>query len=307
MSLPCCMSKQNSLIRYNLIVKKLSRCPSTFEEINYLLENESQIQGLELSVSKRTFQRDVKDIRDLFDIDIVYSRQDKTYCINEHESSDVNNRILESFQVYNALPVSDRIAQSIHSEQRKSLGAENLFGFVHTIECHRIVRYTYQSLFKEEPEQRSIKPYSLKEYRGRWYLLGTNTHDDVMNSFALDRFADLEILLQTSFPVEGFDINAYYEHCFGIVGPQLGTKSHEVVLRFFSHQGKYIKSLPLHHSQTVVEDTASQLTVKLKVHLTKDFVMELLSHANDVKVIAPQEFQDEMKQILQQTAGQYEA
>lgn len=57
------MSKKESLIRYNLIIKKLRKFHATFEEIMAYLAFESALQEYDFNVSKRTFQRDLNDIR----------------------------------------------------------------------------------------------------------------------------------------------------------------------------------------------------------------------------------------------------
>ena len=50
---------------------------------------------------------------------------------------------------------------------------------------------------------------------------------------------------------------------------------------------KYIKSLPLHDTQEILVDDKDELRIKLKVCITYDFIMELLSFGGDVRVIRP--------------------
>ena len=75
------MSKRESIARYNLIIKKLRKSSSTFEEIDDYLARESELQSYNFNVSKRTFQRDLDDIRSLFKIDIQYNYTRKYYSI----------------------------------------------------------------------------------------------------------------------------------------------------------------------------------------------------------------------------------
>ena len=53
----------------------------------------------------------------------------------------------------------------------------------------------------------------------------------------------------------------------------------EVILRFTPRQGRYIKSLPLHTSQEIIQDDGEGLVIKIKIHITYDFLMEILGHA----------------------------
>ncbi|HCN83891.1 MAG TPA: WYL domain-containing protein, partial [Sphingobacteriaceae bacterium] len=77
------MSKRESLSRYNLIINKLRKHPADFKSISDHLERESEIQEYNFKVSKRTFQRDLDDIRSLFHIDVQYDFSRKVYFIDD--------------------------------------------------------------------------------------------------------------------------------------------------------------------------------------------------------------------------------
>jgi len=66
------MSKRESIARYNLVIKKLRKHPASFAEISDYLSLESELQDYNFNVSKRTFQRDLEDIRSLYNIDIQF-------------------------------------------------------------------------------------------------------------------------------------------------------------------------------------------------------------------------------------------
>jgi predicted DNA-binding transcriptional regulator YafY len=51
--------------------------------------------------------------------------------------------------------------------------------------------------------------------------------------------------------------------------------------------GKYNESFPLHESQETLIDNEHEFRIRLRVKLTYDFVMELLSQSQNMKVIAP--------------------
>ncbi len=84
------MTKREYILRYLAIIKKLRASGSaTFEEIaNYLME-QSDLLGYRLGVSKRTFQRDLDEIRSIFNIDISFNFSFKVYSIaDEPEQQD---------------------------------------------------------------------------------------------------------------------------------------------------------------------------------------------------------------------------
>jgi len=298
------MSKRESIARYSLIIKKLRKHPASFAEIADYLALESELQEYNFNVSKRTFQRDLEDIRSLYNIDIQFDFSRKVYFLDLDEQPDVNERILEAFDTFNALNLSDRLSNNIHFEKRRPQGTENLYGLLHAIKNQLQIKFTYQKFWEDALTKRNAEPYALKEFRNRWYVLANDLKDNQVKSFALDRLTDLDITKRKfQFPID-FNINDHYKYCFGIISPN-GHKPQEVILSFDPFQGKYIKSLPLHESQQVLIDNEDELRVKLTLFVTHDFFMELLSYGENLKVIEPASLIKDIKNSLQETLKQY--
>ncbi len=298
------MSKRESIARYNLISKKLRKHPSNFDEISDYLNLESELQEYNFRISKRTFQRDLNDIRELYNIVITYDPSGKVYYIDYDEEPDVNERILEAFDTFNALNLSDRLSNHIHFEKRKPQGTENLYGLLHAIKNQLQIRFTYQKFWEEALTLRNVEPYALKEFKNRWYVLANDLKDNRVKSFALDRLLDLEITKKHFQLPEDFSVNQHYKHCFGIISPN-GHKPEEVILSFDPIQGKYIKTLPLHSSQQVLVDTDEELRIKLTVFVTHDFFMEILSYGENVKVLQPESLIKDLKDSYRKTLDNY--
>lgn len=298
------MSKREAISRYNLIIKKLRKSPASFNEIADYLSLESELQSYDFNVSKRTFQRDLEDIRSIYNIDIQYDFSRKVYFIDFEQQPEVNERILEAFDTFNALNITDRLSNHIHFEKRRPQGTENLYGLLHAIKNQVQINFTYQKYWEDELTERIVEPYALKEFKNRWYVLANDLKDNQVKSFALDRLTDLEITKRKfQFPND-FNINEHYKYCFGIISPN-GHKPQEVVLSFDPFQGKYIKSLPLHESQQILIDNEDELKVKLTLFVTHDFFMELLSYGENLKVIEPESLIKDIKNSLQETLKQY--
>ncbi|MCB0476201.1 MAG: WYL domain-containing protein [Flavobacteriaceae bacterium] len=281
------MSKRESIARYNLIIKKLRKHPASFAEIADYLALESELQEYNFNVSKRTFQRDLEDIRSLYNIDIQFDFSRKVYFLDFDEQPDVNERILEAFDTFNALNLSDRLSNNIHFEKRRPQGTENLYGLLHAIKNQLQIKFTYQKFWEDELTKRIVEPYALKEFRNRWYVLANDLKDNKVKSFALDRLSDLDITKKRfQFP-DDFNVNRHYKYCFGIISPN-GHKPEEIELSFDPFQGKYIKTLPLHESQQILIDDEDELRIKLTLFITHDFFMELLSYGENLRVIKPE-------------------
>ena len=79
-----------------------------------------------------------------------------------------------------------------------------------------------------------------------------------------------------------------------------------MLLSFTPFQANYIKSFPLHHSQQVISENEKECRIKLHVYITHDFVMELLSMGENVKVLKPAGLINEIKRVYEVARKQYE-
>ncbi len=126
------MSKRGYISRYLLILKKLKAKPySTYEELQAYIENQFDYlqmldDSLQVGFSIRTFQRDVKEIRNIFGIDIEYSKSKKGYFISQNEREHMNfQRMMEAFDLFNSLNLAQDLTPFIHLEKRRPQGTEN--------------------------------------------------------------------------------------------------------------------------------------------------------------------------------------
>jgi len=298
------MSQRASTIRQHLIINKLRRSKrATFEEIADYLSRESELDA-GFYFSKRTFQRDVVEIESIYDIRIKYDFSGRYYFIDYELNPKYNERFFEAFDVYHALKVSERTKEHIYLENRQTQGTEHIYGLLHAIKNRFQVSFSYQKFYKEHPENRTVNPLALKEFKHRWYLVAQDEYDKRMKIYALDRMTDLK-LSNVHFPVNSdFNIDDMLKHCFGIIIPSDG-KPQKVVLSFEPLQGKYIKSLPLHETQKTLIDNDKELCISLNIYPTYDFKMEILSYGKDVKVIEPKWFVEDVKRDLKETVGHY--
>lgn len=288
------MSKRESIARYLLIIKKLRKHTANFNEISDYLAEESDLQGYNFIISKRTFQRDLEDIRSLYNIDIQFDFSRKVYYIKSDRESNVNARMLEAFDIFNALNLSDKLSNNIYLEKRKPQGTENLYGLLHAIENQLKIKFTYLKFYEHELSERNVEPYALKEFKNRWYIIANDLKDNKIKSFALDRISNLDITKKTYSSTSDFNVNDHYKYCFGIISPN-DRKPQEIELSFNPSQGKYIKTLPLHESQQILIDNDKELRIKLTLFITHDFFMEILSYGDNLKVINPKSLIDDIK------------
>ncbi len=163
------MSKRGYISRYLLILKKLKAKPfSSYKELQSYIESQvdylqMQDESLNIGFSKRTLQRDIREIRNVFGVDIEYSTASKGYFISQGEMENMNfQRMIESFDMFNSLNLAKDLTPFIHLEKRKPQGTENLYGLLHAVKNKLKIKFSYQKFWEEEITQRTTEPYALK-------------------------------------------------------------------------------------------------------------------------------------------------
>ena len=291
------MSKRETLLRYTAIIRCVRSAPATLNEINKCLEQESDTHGFNLSVSKRTFQRDVEDILSLYQIEIVYDYSLRKYLIRNQVDESYNSRILEAFETLSVLTVNRDVSQYLDFETRRAGGLENFHGLLHAIKNHLQLNFSYQSYDQEKPALRKTNPLLLKEFKGRWYVIAKDLADDKIKTYALDRLSNPEITKKRFSVPSDFDPKSIFRDSFGIISSVAGSVPQRVVLSFDAWQGKYVKSQPLHASQVILVDNETEFRIELFVYVAFDLVKELLSYGAGVRVIEPNTLVEEVKDM----------
>jgi predicted DNA-binding transcriptional regulator YafY len=298
------MSKRDYIIRFLFIIRRLrNNRYATFKEISDCLTFEFGLLDGPRTISLRTFQRDIGEIRTIFNIDIKCNNNNQ-YYIAEDDTSSFNNRIMEAFDIINSLSFGQKLSPHILYEKRCSSGTEYLHGMLHAIQNRFTIRFAYQKYYEDFETHRDVDPYVLKESKGRWYLLGKNLSDKTLKIFGLDRVKDLEVTQKKFIYPADLEAKKYFENSFGVFVLE-NAKPEEIVLSFEPLQGKYIKSFPLHDSQKIIQDDETELLIQLKMFVTHDFIMELLSYGENIKVIKPDSLINELKTSYQDALNLY--
>lgn len=305
------MSKRGYIFRYQLILKKLKAKPySSLKELQDFVERhfeylKEEDDTLNIGFSIRTFQRDIREIRTDFGIEIEYSRTQKGYFISSGEMDTTNfERRMEAFDTFNALNLTKDLSSFILLEKRRPQGSENIYGILHAIKNRLEIKFRYEKYYEEENTGRTVEPYALKEFKHRWYLLAKEKNGSLTKTFALDRLSNLEITGKHFDNPQNNDLEENYRYSFGIMSPDEGEPQ-EIILSFSAFQGKYIKSLPLHETQEIILDTEKELRIRLKLFITFDFISELMSHGEFIKILYPQALIDDIKARHHKAFKQY--
>ncbi|QED37600.1 WYL domain-containing protein [Antarcticibacterium arcticum] len=298
------MSRQEGIQRHRFIIHQLTKKPSTFKEIRSFLKLQEEITGDRLTCSLRTFQRAMIEISGLYQVDIKYDKKRKVYYIEEDEREAQSERLMESFDLFNAIRMGNSFGNHLIFEGRRALGTEHMHGLLHAIRNRLEVSFNYSKFVDGSVTKRTVHPVAIKEARNRWYLLARDASGDVVKNFGLDRMAGLEIGSKKFREIKDFDPSKEYKYTFGIINGT-GERPERIILSFTPKEGRYINSLPLHHSQKEILKNKAEHIFEYELVPTYDFKMEILSFGDTVKVLEPESLRKDIAKQLEKALAHY--
>ena len=299
------MSKQEYIARYLLIINCLKRGKATWNDILNHLETQSEIADYNYVISQRTFQRDISEIRTLWNYDIQNNKSTGYYFIVEdEEQNNENTHLLDSFNLFNALSLTNNYSDYIQFESRTPKGTEHIYGLLHSIKNKFITEIQYHKFYESKAETVIVNPYLIKQFKGRWYLLCLKTEINEIRTYALDRILSLDIKKKKFAVSKDLDLVNYFKNCFGIITPD-NTMPEKIVFSFNNEQANYIKNYPLHESQRIIKGSSDKTTFEISVYVTYDLIMELLSYGEEIEIVSPKSLIKEITNIHTSSITKY--
>jgi proteasome accessory factor B len=278
-----------ALIRQREVLAYLQRAqrPVPFETIRRYVLEQSPAGDLTRSYSERTFQRDLSLIAEATGF-VIKVRRGAGYYVAEQEALlPGQQRLLDAVALHQFYQLPAALGPFVQPEPRRPLGLEHLRPLLHAAQAGQVVEFDYLKHWETRPQRRTVGPLLLREFRGRWYVLGCMAGSGRLACFGLDRMQRLTATGRAFSAPADFDAATHFAHAFGITRPVDGEPPQEILLSFAPVQGRYALSYPLHPSQTVVNETAKEIRLRLFVYDTHDLRMELLSYGPEVTVLAP--------------------
>jgi predicted DNA-binding transcriptional regulator YafY len=322
--------------RYRLIDVRLRKKPYPHLEelIDYVCEN------MDKPVSRRTIQLDLQEMRYNqslnFNAPIVYDTAQKVYRY-EDENYSINNlpvsadelhgldfaiSILDQFKHLPAIREFEDAIMKIASTVKTNKevrgeadyiqfekpflinGIEFIEPVLKAISTKRIISFNYQKHGSKTIDKVLMEPYLIREAKNFWYVTGNRVSGkkSEVRTYALDRMSNLQLTNDT-FSDEKIDKKNFFKNILGVT---IGDgKPEKLVLSFSPLQGKYIKTVPIHHSQKILKETKNELRISLELIVNHELKMQLLSYGDSVKVLQPVPLAVEIRNTARKVAGLY--
>lgn len=267
--------------------------------------NKSLSDGMPLQRS--TFNRWREAIFSQFGIDISCQRTGGYlyYIENPEEIDDdkLKKWMLDSFAVGNIIGENLSLKGRILVDEIPS-GREYLTTILEAMKESRVVNITYHPFKKANHFTFPLEPYCVKLFENRWYVLAHNIRYGDIRCYSLDRIESAELTGESFKLPKDFSAENYFSTFYGIVTGDR-TKPVRIVIRANETHKHYLKTLPLHHSQRLIEDTGKCADFELYLAPTYDFIMKLFQIGPMIEVISPHALREELKARISEMQAIY--
>ena len=241
-----------------------------------------------LPMPEKTFHNHIDAIEEIFNLRIRCNRAAGGVYEIEDDGDGGDNGLadwlLSTISVSNAIQESAGLRKRIIFENIPS-GEKYLLPLIEAMRDSVRVRMVYDSFRRPDATPFVIEPYCVKVSRQRWYVLGRTAKG--MRTYALDRIGSLEETGEKFTLPPDFDASEYFSDSYGIYTVDK-VKAQDITIRVGEGQDRYFDSLPLHHSQVLLEGSGGFSVYRYHLVATFDFIQELLSHGEALEVLSPE-------------------
>lgn len=254
--------------------------------------------------SRRTFNNHRQAIADIFGIEITCDRRTNRYHVpfaEEVADSDATAAwLINTFTVNNLLTLGkERLSGRVSVEDVPS-GQRWLTQLMEAMTGNRVIRIHYRKYTRAQGEELHVHPYALKEFARRWYLAGWCEERSAERVYGLDRIQDIAIEDATFKMPKNYDVEEAFATSFGIYLAE-GRKAENIEFRATEREARYLRDLPLHHSQKEVRDNI----FRIRVVPDDDVIMEFCRLGSRVEILSPDTVREQVRQALKEAYNQY--
>lgn len=268
----------------------------TLEEIDSKWSKSSYNDG-ESRYGARNLSRHKDTIHELFGIEIKCDRATNEYYIANDVSgkaaSGVRAWIINTFALNNLSNLTAGMQDRVIFEEIPE-GTRYLTTIVNAMRHNRQLVVSYQGYKRTEPHTFYLSPYCLKVFKQRWYLVGKpddHPEEKEPRVYALDRVKTLAEVDKPFHLPASFKPTSFFENQFGI--DRSLTKAEKIRVKVEHYDANFLRSLPLHESQRIIEENEQYTIFEYKLAPTYDFIMELRKFGSKLEVLAPESLREE--------------
>lgn len=288
------------------------------------------------SVSKRTIERDMNEMRDR-GAPIEYDPRRHGYYYSDLSwqlpaldltegdlmALMVSDRALEGYRNspwYDELrSVYERLTTLL--PDNVSIGSEDLIAHVSVISDpvtridkdvwsvvreglykHRTIAIRYKAPGHTDPAIRVIDPLHLVGHRGEWYLLCWSHHHEEVRIYALYRIKQAKLRKESFSPPEGFSVENYIDPSFGVF---VSEGAVDIAIRFDGEAATKIPERRWHYDQEVERLPGGSIIVRFRTNQQSQVLFWVSQWGPNAEILEPPELRERAREWFSDAAERY--
>lgn len=300
------MAARGIIHQYYILLTCLQR--GHYPSINELTE---QLAEAGFAPSKRTLERYLEQLRDEFGLECSYDPRQKGYALVSSDARKAQNvrAFLERLLIGELLTQevterTDALNYLAFDTDAAYSGLPILEQLLFALRHQRIIAFDHTSYQRTEPKRYNrFRPYFLKEYQNRWYVVGQAIDEIFPRILGTDRLSQLLVLNDTFELPADAPTPATFAHLIGVA--EFYKASEKVRLAVAASQLPYLKSLPWHSSQQIIEETETEFMLELTITPNYELVQRILAQGANVRVLEPNWLREQIGSELRKAAELY--
>lgn len=259
--------------------------------------------------SRRTFNNHREAVGEVFGIEIECNRSTNRYFVNCSEDvADENAErawLINTFTVNNMLALGkERLSGRVAVEDIPS-GHLFLTSVMEAMTENLEIAITYLKYTSRDTDRYTIRPYAVKEFAKRWYVVGHCVERNEMRIYGLDRVKELELTGKTFRMPANFDVDEIFATSFGPYIPE--GRGQTITFRADSREARFLRDLPIHPSQKELLTDISDGSVLFEIFVCPNdaLIMEFCRRGARVEVLYPSELREAVASELDRASAKY--
>ena len=293
------------------------------------------------NISKRTFYRDLEDIRTVFGRNVRTNAQKKIHfdTSNTFDLQTLDLSYLEVLSLYlicqlglsqpNRIPYLsplESVIQKIRLLSRDLIepvsrlaelqtgleigptvdgtGERWLGKFVEAQEKKVEVFVEYDSIFDDRIIQTTLAPFHLHFNRRAWYVTGRSGYHHAIRTFNIERFLSVELVPERQFFIPiGWNYEQYRGNAWNMIRE---SEDSDIRLRFSSRVARNVSEIRWHKTQQVISNPDGTIDMYLTVSGFREIVWWILGYGPEVEVLSPPPLRDLVRTYAEKTLAIYQ-
>ena len=257
--------------------------------------------------SRRTFNNHREAVEEVFGIRIECNRSTSRYFIGSTDDITDDNAetawLINTFTVNNMLSLGkERLSGRVSVEDIPS-GYRHLTSIMEAMTENREIKIQYQKYTSAESDSYTLRPYAVKEFAKRWYIVAYCIERKGLRVYGLDRIRHLELTGESFRMPKNFDVDELFSTSFGIYIPE--EKGRTITFRTSPTDARFLRDLPLHSSQREISSDGESVTFSIFVCPNKALVMEFCKYGSGLEVLSPEDIRTQVAEEHRKAAEKY--